>query len=322
MKKETKSEVTLEEINPVELINLDKTLATLEKIEPIELFTTENAIEDVLSRIEGEVTFFTDCKTPLGRKNIASMAYKVSRSKTILDKLGKTLVAEWKQKAKKVDNSRKKAREYLDDLRDRVREPLNEWEKAEEERIAAEKLREEIEAAEIEAHNENDLFNRQLAIEKKEAEIARIEEEKRQADLKEKQKQEQIEREAAIRSQAIKEAEEKAIREKAEAEQRVAREKQLAEERIIREKIEAEQRIKAAEQKAVRAKQLAEEELRRKQEEKRIAREKVAANKQHREKIFYEAFSSFVFEGISEELTEKVLALIDNRKIQNVTINY
>src|SRR5690606_28705361 len=113
--------------------SLDLTL--LEQKSPIELFK-ENGLDPVLEAITSEVkSFVPDLTTEKGRKEIASLAYKVSKSKTYLDNLGKNLVSEWKEQSKKVDNERKRVREYLDNLRDEVRKPLTEYEEREEKRL-------------------------------------------------------------------------------------------------------------------------------------------------------------------------------------------
>jgi hypothetical protein len=49
-----------------------------------------------------------------GREAIASMEYKVARSKTALDDGGKKLVADLKQIPKKIDAERKRVRDPLD----------------------------------------------------------------------------------------------------------------------------------------------------------------------------------------------------------------
>lgn len=110
-------------------------LTVLEKHSPIQLFQ-ENGLDPVLEAITKEVkSFVPDLTTEKGRKEIASLAYKVSKSKTLLDDLGKDLVSEWKEQSKKVDNERKRVREYLDKLRDEVRAPLTEYEEREEKRL-------------------------------------------------------------------------------------------------------------------------------------------------------------------------------------------
>jgi len=110
-------------------------LTVLEKINIIEVFNQDGS-SDLLKKIKDEVTDITfDVTTSKGRKEIASMAYKVAKSKTYLDDAGKDLVSDWKAKSKIVDAERKKIREYLDNLKDEVRKPLTEWEEIEKNRI-------------------------------------------------------------------------------------------------------------------------------------------------------------------------------------------
>jgi len=67
-------------------------------------------------------------KTEKGRKEIASFAYRVAKSKTMIDNAGAKLTEEWKAKSKKVDTERKKLRDTLDGIKDDIRKPLTEWE--------------------------------------------------------------------------------------------------------------------------------------------------------------------------------------------------
>ena len=114
----------------------DFQLVPIKNVDAVAIFTG-GGIDEILSTIEERVmSFVPDIKTARGRKDIASIAYKVSQSKTYLDGLGKDIVSDWKNKAKVVDSERKKARDFLDELKERVRQPLTDWERAEEERIA------------------------------------------------------------------------------------------------------------------------------------------------------------------------------------------
>lgn len=93
-------------------------------------------VDGILERIEREVrTTPTDISTRPGRAAVAALAYRVARSKTALDELGKNLVADWKSRAALVDEDRRRVRERLDGLRDEVRRPLTEWEDAERARV-------------------------------------------------------------------------------------------------------------------------------------------------------------------------------------------
>jgi hypothetical protein len=101
-----------------------------------EIFTIAGGIDSLLDRLERDVRAVrTDISTRDGRAAISSLAFKVSRSKTALDELGKNLVADWKARSALVDADRRRMRERLDALRDEVRKPLTEWEDAEKSRI-------------------------------------------------------------------------------------------------------------------------------------------------------------------------------------------
>lgn len=94
------------------------------------------AVDAMLEKLERDVrAVHTDVSTRDGRAAISSLAFKVSRSKTALDELGKNLVADWKARSALVDADRRRVRERLDALRDEVRRPLTEWEDAERRRV-------------------------------------------------------------------------------------------------------------------------------------------------------------------------------------------
>lgn len=141
------------------------------------------ALDDLLGRIRAAtVTLVPDASTEKGRKEIASLAYKVSRSKTAIDDAGKTLVADIKARASKIDAARKKARDTLDALRDEVRAPLTEWE-AEQARIEREKAEAEAaERARIEAERQAEERRRREELERRERELAEREEALRRAE--------------------------------------------------------------------------------------------------------------------------------------------
>ncbi len=77
-----------------------------------------------------------DVSTKQGRGEIASLALKVAKSKTLLDDMGKQLVADWKARSSQVDAERRKVRDFLDALKEEVRAPLTKYEQDEKERIA------------------------------------------------------------------------------------------------------------------------------------------------------------------------------------------
>jgi len=102
-----------------------------------------------LAQIRAEIdAFVPDVSTKKGRDAIASMAYKVAKSKTALDGLGKELVAELKQIPALIDAERKRMRDTLDAWRDEVRKPVDDWE-AEQAAIEAKRLADEAEAERV-----------------------------------------------------------------------------------------------------------------------------------------------------------------------------
>lgn len=107
----------------------------IEQLDVSKIFEA-NGLNDVLEQIQTQArSFVPDLKTKQGRKNIASLAARVARSKTALDDLGKNLVSEWKKKSKAVDAERRRMRDTLDDLKAEIRQPLTDWENAEKKRL-------------------------------------------------------------------------------------------------------------------------------------------------------------------------------------------
>lgn len=77
-----------------------------------------------------------DLTTEKGRKEIASLAFKVTKTKTAIDAAGKLLKEEAQATVTKVDAARREIRLRLEALSDEVRKPLTEWEAAEAARMA------------------------------------------------------------------------------------------------------------------------------------------------------------------------------------------
>ncbi|HEN8483270.1 TPA: hypothetical protein U8165_005979, partial [Pseudomonas aeruginosa] len=103
----------------------------------LQVYSAANGLDPFLAKIREEIDgFVPDVTTRKGREAIASIAYKVARSKTALDNVGKELVAELKEVPKKVDAERKRMRDLLDSWQAEVRQPLTDWEQREEMRKA------------------------------------------------------------------------------------------------------------------------------------------------------------------------------------------
>lgn len=285
-------------------------LVTIEPTTALAVFTNAEKVDPILAAIRKVVAEFQpDVTTAKGRKEIASMAYKVAQSKTYLDGIGKKLTEEYKEIPKKIDANRKKVRDELDRLKDEVRKPLTEWEEAENRRVQFLKDRingiymrgaqtqdsvqvglsiKDIEniaideswqefAAEAAQVKDKVLADLRICLEvclKREAEQAELQRLREEAAKRESEERDRRIAEAAA-EKARRDAEEKAARERAEAERKAKEERDAAERRELELKLAAEraerERLEAIER-AEREKQAAVEAERRKQEEAERAR--------------------------------------------------
>lgn len=89
-------------------------------------------IDLVKGEVLGEVP---DLKTRKGRERIASLAAKVSKSKTAVEKPGRDYLRRLKEMPKVVEAELREFVTKMDALRDETRRPLTEWEAAEDARI-------------------------------------------------------------------------------------------------------------------------------------------------------------------------------------------
>lgn len=125
----------------VDKTKTDNTQAQLVVIEPttaVALFTEGQGVAELLADIRQKATSLVpDITTAKGRKDIASIAHAVARTKTYLDGLGKEQTDKFKEIPKRIDANRKQIRDTLDALKDEVRAPLTQYEAAEEARVAA-----------------------------------------------------------------------------------------------------------------------------------------------------------------------------------------
>ncbi|MDO2946971.1 hypothetical protein M8828_01180 [Aeromonas simiae] len=119
----------------------DSTKTQLVAIEPttaVALFTEGKGIAELLADIRQKATSLVpDTTTTKGRKEIASIAHAVARTKTYLDGLGKEQTDKFKEIPKRIDANRKQIRDTLDALKDEVRAPLTQYEEAENARVEA-----------------------------------------------------------------------------------------------------------------------------------------------------------------------------------------
>jgi len=271
-------------------------------IKPVDipaLFATEGAIDSILAEIEKRATDFdADVGTAKGRKEIASIAHKVARSKTLIDGEGKKLVADMKAKTKAIDAERKKVRDFCDDLKERVRKPLDDWQAAEDERVA--KHREAVEFI-TNLNNPLDTYGDTLSAEDLREKIRLLENTEIGSGWEEFQDEGLREKETALKGLRVHlERQEKYEAEQAELER-------------FR-KAEAERQAKEEAERKERERKEYEERIRKEAEE--------AANKRHRAKIDREAVESFVAAGYDKKVAQAIIETIASGVIKHVNINY
>ncbi len=276
-----------------------------------------DGVQSIFAYIRKEATAFVpDVSTEKGRKQIASQARKVSTSKVLLENARKTLVADWTKKTKAVNEHGKVLRDNLDILRDAVRRPYTDWERAEEKRKEDIKITKEIEEAHAEAITFNELYNRQKEIERKEAAFAKIEDEKRKKEEAKRQDEECIAREKQLIADALKEEREET--EKALKKAENDRIEDLAKAKY--EKMEAIESAKRQEQKRLADIQAEKE---RKLEAVRLLKEKAAQRKSHQRLVNNNAVKCLIDNvGIDETTAKKVICSIAKYEIVNVIITY
>lgn len=309
------------------------------------VFVTKEGLDPYLQQIKNEVSgFVADVSTRKGREEIASLAHKISRSKTALDSIGKQLVDKLKEQPKLVDAERKRMRDYLDALRDDVRRPLTEWEELERQRVESIKNRiidieSKIDEArlmvsgevlliidsidEIDASAESWCeFKDDVAIAKNYtmAELRKIYQEKDKHE-KEQAELERLRKEAAIREQQDRErriAEEAAERAKKDAEEAAKQREiklRMEAEKAKRQKLEAEERARAAAFEAQEKIRVAQEMADREQKRRE-------ADEANRRNIESEISAALIDAGLSDEQAQLVISAVANGDIPHVKIIY
>ncbi len=309
-------------------------LVVIEPATALDLFTAPDKVQVLLSGIREkalaeQALLDTDLSKAKNRDAIKSLAYKVTQSKTYIDKAGKAVVDELKELPKKVDASRKQCRDELDALSEEIRQPVTAWEDAEKARAAAEELVKQIERDHEEALQMNELHDLRKAeeerkrieheneIKRQAAEQARIEaEQKAQRDREAAELKAKQEREAAeLKARQEVEAAAKREREAREAQERAEHEKQEAIAKAEREKLAAVEAERRKAEEAERAR-LAEIERQKQEELKR------QADTVHRAKVNNQAMQDLIAAGIPEDCAKACIIAIAKGSVSSVKINY
>lgn len=342
-------------MNDIAIIEREADLISAPDSVALKVFTEPNAIDPLLDHIKSEILHFkSDVSTAKGRKEIASMAYKVARSKTAIDEVGKKLTTEQKKIPALIDATRKRVRDLLDQLRDDVRAPLDEWESAEAARVESHKaliqhiincgdgfingepqpfgllfaeldqieIGANLEEFEAEAHRAKEDARSKLKKasdehQRQEAERAELERLRAAEEArKAKERDEQIARQAAeqAKAKAEHEAQERAKAVEAEA-LRTAQAAMLREAEL---KLAAEQ----AERRAVEAEAKAKREAQEKADREAAEIAKREADIEHRRAIARDAVRSLIDAGIAASTAIAVVSLIAEQKVQHVIIRY
>lgn len=300
----------------------------------VSAFRTPGGTAELFERIAQEArSHVPDVTTKKGRDQIGSLALKISKSKTFIEKCGKELVAEQKAQIKLIDDDRIATVKKFDELRNEILAPRDAWEQAEKDRVAKHvnaiegiknnacyyidttlvELKQSLAFAEQVVVDESfEEYQEQAKIAKYEAiELLRV-----AVASREKYEAEQAELEALRQAEQVRiqqERDAQIAREATEKAQREAEEKARFEaERVQREKLEAEQRearLKAEKEAALlREEQLKQQAIER---EKQAEIDRQNAIEAERKRIEQEAQAKAEAERKAEEAR---LANVEHRK--------
>lgn len=340
----------------IDVIEPSKDIAVLIYDNPALAILDSEKFEAFYELIKSEAEKISnDATTQKGRDEIRSMAFKIAKSKTAIDKARLGLTEDWRKKTKQANEAGKEISTRLDDLAQKVRAPLTQWEEIEKQRtekheqllaeikragiISIEDTSEKVNlrlGAVVDAQIDPEIqgaaiaifdYEKERAIEALKSAYARLlKEEADRAEL-ERLRKEAAEREAI---EAEKRAKEEAEA-KAEAD-RIAEEKRLE---LIRqeaaENAKAEQERKHAAALAIerdradRIERQAKEQAERKaaeaakEEADRLAREQ---NQKHRSKIMGAAKEALIKCGLDEEKAREIVLAIAAGNVPNVSIKF
>jgi len=322
-------------------IHTHKDIITIDRSTAFATFTSDDpaaAFAPVLAELRAIVNAWESpgVETADARNEIKSFAFKLTKSRTAVEAIGKELAVEAKAIPKRIDASRRYIESEIEAIRDAVRAPLTEWERSETARVdrhkntleviasiaqamtptsALDVLRANISKLESIDHSMGEEFATEIDIAKAAAlksvtaaltarEKADAEASELEALRKEKADRERLEREADIAAEAARAAE------KREREAAAARERQL---------IEAKE---AAERAAVAAAETAKAQLEAQKEAEAADQRKREANKRHRGNVNRAALEALVANEIDEATAKKVIGLIALGRIPAISITY
>ena len=304
-------------------------------------FSIDGGINSIIEQITTqarEKARNLDAETPKGRKELASIAYSVSKTKTWLDEQGKNLVSEAKSKIKVVDNERKAVRDQLDLLRDEIRKPVTDFEDAERKLIEnAKQIKNLCESLKTPTDEFGNLLSSaQIKTRLDSVNEIIIDDNQYQAELKDIVELTQLWLKNLLHSvdeqekqaEEIKRIQAEEAAKAAEAE-RIARDERIAFEAAERERKAAEAEIAKVQKEAEQAIENERKRIEQERQSEKLEQERKAAiekarseDKENRRTINCKALEAFIENNIEAEVAKSVLKLIVNCKIPNVSIQY
>jgi len=316
---------------------------------PLEKLFERATIDPILEQIKAQCRAVpTDISTESGRKAVASLAFKIAKTKTFIESQRITLVASEKKRLAVIDAEGKRIRDELDALKDEVRQPLTEWENAETQRINKHELiiADLADAANMGLATTADIETRITHLksfslagmqeftkraeetraaslvslrtrleeshreDRERAEVARLRQE--QEARAQKQRDETIAAKARADAEIqIREAETRAAQAEEDKQRTIA--KALANEIAAK---------KRADEDKTKAIQKERERVERQRQAEADAEAKRESSKRHRTKINNEAIAAFAEFGIDTAIAKKVVDLIAMGQIPNIKISY
>ena len=304
-------------------------------------FSTDGGINSIIEQITTqarEKARNLDAETPKGRKELASIAYSVSKTKTWLDEQGKNLVSEAKSKIKVVDNERKAVRDQLDLLRDEIRKPVTDFEDAERKLIEnAKQIKNLCESLKTPTDEFGNLLSSaQIKTRLDSVNEIIIDDNQYQAELKDIVELTQLWLKNLLHSvdeqekqaEEIKRIQAEEAAKAAEAE-RIARDERIAFEAAERERKAAEAEIAKVQKEAEQVIENERKRIEQERQSEKLEQERKAAiekarseDKENRRTINCKALEAFIENNIEAEVAKSVLKLIANGNIPNVLIQY
>lgn len=283
-------------------------LIEIPKASAQEIYQTEGGLQPYIDKVRKEVSGFVgDASSDKGRKEIASMARKISKSKKYLDDTGKDILAELKAIPKKIDAERKRMRDILDDLKDEISKPLDEWKEMERCRVEGHEnaIKYIKDLGKITDDYGNGYSSEALKGALNEASAVQVDQ---SCEEYIDQYQYAVSQAILMLSNAIPNVE------RAEAE--------AAELEALRKQNEAQQQQIREQQIAQQAEESARRRLEQQQAAEKAAAEAKARDVEHRKAINNQALDDMVQAGLTEVDAKHIIKFIASGKIRNVSINY